>query len=109
MKKSDLVVGKHIVLLRYGWAGIYVDNQTLMGSDGYLSLNSLNENLFYTGSSRALDVMSVYDISGYHSLSDISKGRLQTRSAIWIREEIKEVTMAEVEEKFGCKVKIVKE
>lgn len=27
----------------------------------------------------------------------------------WKREEIKEVTMAEVEEKFGCKVKIVKE
>jgi hypothetical protein len=27
----------------------------------------------------------------------------------WKREEVKEVTMAEVEEKFGCKVKIVKE
>lgn len=27
----------------------------------------------------------------------------------WKHEEIKEVTMAEVEEKFGCKVKIVKE
>lgn len=27
----------------------------------------------------------------------------------WKRGEIKEVTMAEVEEKFGCKVKIVKE
>ena len=26
---------------------------------------------------------------------------------IWQREEVKEVTMAEVEEKFGCKVKIV--
>lgn len=26
----------------------------------------------------------------------------------WKREEIKEVTMADVEEKFGCKVKIVK-
>lgn len=26
----------------------------------------------------------------------------------WKREEIKEVTMSEVEEKFGCKVKIVK-
>lgn len=27
----------------------------------------------------------------------------------WKREEVKEVTMAEVEKKFGCKVKIVKE
>lgn len=27
----------------------------------------------------------------------------------WKREEVKEVTIAEVEEKFGCKVKIVKE
>jgi hypothetical protein len=26
----------------------------------------------------------------------------------WIREEVKEITMAEVEEKFGCKVKIIK-
>ena len=28
---------------------------------------------------------------------------------LWERSEVKEVTMAEVEEKFGCKVKIVKE
>ena len=27
----------------------------------------------------------------------------------WEREEVKEVTMADVEEKFGCKVKIIKE
>ena len=29
------------------------------------------------------------------------------RKLLWERKEIKEVTMAEVEEKFGCKVKIV--
>ena len=29
------------------------------------------------------------------------------RKLLWKREEIKEVTMAEVEEKFGCKVKII--
>lgn len=27
----------------------------------------------------------------------------------WVREECKEVTMADIEEKFGCKIKIIKE
>lgn len=34
------------------------------------------------------------------------KGR---RKTIWEEKQCKEVTMAEVEQKFGCKVKIVKE
>lgn len=35
--------------------------------------------------------------------------RVNSCNKIWKRSEVKEVTMAEVEEKFGCKVKIVKE
>jgi len=41
--------------------------------------------------------------------NDIGKKDYYEVSWDWEREEVKEVTMAEVEEKFGCKVKIVKE
>ncbi len=33
----------------------------------------------------------------------------ENRKLLWSEEIVKEVTMAEVEEKFGCKIKIVKE
>ena len=33
----------------------------------------------------------------------------EKREVFWEREKVLEVTMAEIEEKFGCKVKIVKE
>lgn len=43
------------------------------------------------------------------SLTNLSES-LRTRRLLWERElEAKEVTMAEVEEKFGCKVKIKRE
>ena len=37
------------------------------------------------------------------------KERLKPYDWTWVREECKEVTMADIEEKFGCKVKIIKE
>lgn len=37
------------------------------------------------------------------------KDRLEPYGWTWVREECKEVTMADIEEKFGCKVKIIKE
>lgn len=37
------------------------------------------------------------------------KERLKPHDWTWVREECKEVTMADIEEKFGCKVKIIKE
>lgn len=37
------------------------------------------------------------------------KERLKPYGWTWVREECKEVTMADIEEKFGCKVKIIKE
>ena len=33
----------------------------------------------------------------------------EKRKLLWKEEAVKEVTMAEIEEKFGCKVKIIKE
>lgn len=48
-----------------------------------------------------LDIMSVY--TSYLHCIDIPK------KLLWQREEYKEVTMKEIEEIFGCKVKIVGE
>ena len=48
-----------------------------------------------------IDIMSVY--SSYPYSSDTPK------KLLWERKEYKEVTMREIEEMFGCKVKIVEE
>ena len=48
-----------------------------------------------------MDIMSVY--TSYLYCIDIQK------KLLWKREEYKIVTMREIEEMFGCKVKIVKE
>ena len=45
------------------------------------------------------DIMSVY--TSYLRCMDIQK------KLIWEREEYKEVTMKEIEEKFGCRIKLV--
>ena len=46
----------------------------------------------------------------YHPYSffDLTREK-HRRKLVWKEESVKEVTMAEIEEKFGCKVKIVKE
>lgn len=46
----------------------------------------------------------------WNSFKDFNiKERLKPYDWTWIRKECKEVTMADIEEKFGCKVKIIKE
>ena len=55
---------------------------------------------------KAYDIVRVYDKSNWYSGFENIQSKL-----LWERKEeseVKEVTMAEVEEKFGCKVKIVK-
>ena len=48
-----------------------------------------------------IDIMSVY--TSYPYSADTPK------KLLWERKEYKEVTMRDIEEKFGCKVKIVEE
>lgn len=48
-----------------------------------------------------IDIMSVYASYSYN----IDK----PKKLLWKREEYKEITMREIEEMFGCKVKIVEE
>ena len=69
-------------------------------SGTWTSLSNYNQDM--THPTRAfLDIMSVYD--SYPYSADTPKKLLLERK------EYKEVTMKEIEEKFGCKVKIVEE
>lgn len=67
-------------------------------TNSYMELSDYKQDMKHDELS-GLDIMSVY-ISYLHCI-DIPK------KLLWEREEYKEVTMQEIEEKFGCKVKIV--
>ena len=123
MTKHDLCTGD-IVLSTKGSYGIVLfgtsgDDQIKWYSnnkgdfiDKFRSLSMINEDLTfkYDSDNRIIKVWRTKDkhylgdkaIKKYHAAED------QGFECIY-EELIKEVTMAEVEEKFGCRVKIVKE
>lgn len=105
-KKSDLK-NRMVVEYRNGYRRMVVDDR-LMGISGSGCLKNYNENLTIKVpdlSSRDFDIIKVYN-----QISTIDEMRsVNSCNILWQRSEVKEVTMAEVEEKFGCKVKIVKE
>ena len=72
------------------------DNKTI--SRKWIKMSGYTQDLTCT-KAPILDIMSVY--SSDPCEIDIPRGLL------WERKECKEVTMKEIEEKFGCKVKIV--
>ena len=74
------------------------DNDNIVNS--YIELSYYEKDLKHN-QLPGLDIMSVY--TSYLHCIDIPK------KLLWKREEYKEVTMKEIEEKFGCKVKIVEE
>ena len=78
-------------------AGLSFNNKI---SDTWTSLSNYNQDMTNSGFPH-IDIMSVY--SSYPYSSDTPK------KLLWERKEYKEVTMKEIEEKFGCKVKIVGE
>lgn len=67
-------------------------------SNTWTSLLSYNQDMTHS-SIPNIDIMSVYASSAYSADT--------TTRLLWERNEYKEVTMKEIEEKFGCKVKIV--
>lgn len=99
--KSDLK-NRMVVECRNGNKYIVIDGMLLSTND-YSWLLSYNENLTMKQGLSEFDIMKVYNRA--NSLG-FNKYML---TLLWQRSEVKEVTMAEVEEKFGCKVKIVKE
>ena len=69
-------------------------------SETWTSLSNYNQDMTNSRFPH-LDIMNVYASSVYSADT-------QTR-LLWERKEYKEVTMKEIEEKFGCKVKIVED
>lgn len=115
-----------------GWLGIVFKGMFNNLEEGYIvwirngqgcaiklfrNLQDVKEDLTYAGYGGDKKIVKVYS-SDYKSrkgcmiplfLTNLSES-LRTRRLLWERElEAKEVTMAEVEEKFGCKVKIKRE
>lgn len=91
MKKSDLKDGMRVVL-RNGESGTIADNCTKILSDicGAYFLRYYNEELTREDDEYDADIMAI-----------------SVTNNLWERKEIiKEVTMKDIEEKFGCKVKI---
>ena len=111
MTLNDLKTGM-IVKTREGKYGIvmrdFIDEGDILAglsfnnkiSDTWTSLSNYNQDMTNSRFPH-IDIMSVY--SSYPYSADAPK------KLLWERKEYKEVTMKEIEEKFGCKVKIVEE
>lgn len=117
MTRSDLKIFD-IVKTRCGQVLIILPNSICDSGKGTYSeescgcqeyLSSYSEDLKYkNGSSK--DIVAIRkDSSAWRSCGIYFENKDSIEDWTWEREEIKQVTMADVEEKFGCKVKIVKE
>lgn len=99
--KADLK-NRMVVECRNGGRYMLVDDR-LLSNDGYNFLYSYDEDLIIRNREvKEYDIMKVY--------AKINNLDLESANDIlWERLEVKEITMSEIEEKFGCKIKIVKE
>ena len=111
MKLDDLKTGM-IVKTREGKYGIvmrdFIDEGDILAglsrnnkiSETWTHLSNYNQDMTNSRFPH-IDIMSVY--TSYPYSADTPK------KLLWERKEYKEVTMRDIEEKFGCKVKIVEE
>ena len=70
----------------------------------YRSLSMINEDLTFKHDGRDSRIIKVYRVTDQHDMTTLNA--IDDKYLIW-EEKIKEVTVAELEEQFGCKVKIV--
>ena len=113
MTKSDLIAGKHVVETRDGDKYLIFDSEEgkfMYGIyDGFMDLERYHEDLTRMSGDKSFDIMKVYELKYRTSQNSIKAYSEQRLTLVWEREEPKEMTMAELEEKLGYKVKIVKE
>lgn len=100
--KSDLANGM-IVEQRCGLRKIVIEDR-IVGYESYGELQCYGDDLLHH-TNPELDIVKIYKPADTIRVA-LHSNNLQL---LWERSEVKAVTMAEVEEKFGCKVKIVKE
>ena len=98
--KADL--RNRMVLERRDGRRYLVIDDILMRNRCHSMLSDYDDNLIEIKTKNPrLDIVRVYDeILNYEYLD-------YTTHLLWERDACKEVTMAEIEQKFGCKVKIV--
>lgn len=124
MKKSDLKTGMIVKTRDDAEFIVYVDvvdicnteynfRSVIVNAKNYewLPLEYYDENLIYKMEDRPyFDIIEIYAPSHPYGFMDIEYKK-DERKLLWKREdnniEIKEITMMDIEDKFGCKVKIV--
>lgn len=100
--KADLKNGM-VIEQRCGTRKIVIEDR-IVGYEEYGELQRYGDDLLHQNNP-GLDIVKIYKPT-----NTIEQAlRSNNLELLWERHEVKEVTMAEVEEKFGCKVKIVKE
>lgn len=89
-----------------------VFNNTFTGIDGYLEFSEFNDDLTYMKDSyenpRNFDIVKVYELLFVGKLPDMFKDH--NLKLLWERKEepeFTEMTVAEIEEKLGYKIKVV--
>lgn len=116
MKKSELITSD-VVLSSKGSYGIVL-RDTSKGDlikwfknnhdeiiHKYRSLDMINEDLTFKFDGKDNRIIKVYRITDQHDMTTMNA--IDEKYLIW-EEKVKEVTMEELEEKFGSKVKVVK-
>lgn len=71
----------------------------------YRSFDMINEDLTFKFDGKDNRIIKVYRVTDQHDMSTMNA--IDDKYLIW-EEKVKEVTMNELEDYFGCKVKIVK-
>lgn len=70
----------------------------------YRSLDMINDDLTFKFDGKDNRIIKVYRVTDQHDMSTINA--IDDKYLIW-KEKIKEVTMADLEKLYGCKVKVV--
>lgn len=123
MKKSDLKTGM-IVKTRCGnYYRVFLDSITNASCCGnikdrlvqieptygasWIDLDFVNDDLIYNGSLNS--DYTIVEVLISQISCDLVKNHSLDAKVIWKREEVREMTMEELEKEFGCKIKVVKE
>ena len=71
----------------------------------YRRLDMINDDLTFTFDGKDNRIIKVYRVTDQHDMSTMNA--IQDKYLFW-EEKVKEVTIADLEEIYGCKVKVIK-
>ena len=107
MTKNDLKNGM-VVETKCGERFICIDGY-LVGEGAFSEFDNYDDNM-ENNFNKDYDIVKVFNPYWGSIINVFNKDRDEFYKIFWERDsEAKEVTMTEIEEKFGCKIKIVKE